>query len=183
MQRPHPLTWLLPAACLLPGCSVFSPVPLWELTKATGALAANALSVAPSTASQTVFHGPMPGQRLCIEYNRDNQAADLVPALQAELAERGIRSRVYEAGTAAAQCEVWLRYQAAIDWAVPPLANGYRPYLDSATLVLLGPDGRLLASSRYVLDGAFGLGRWADTRSKLAPVVTALLTGVERPTP
>jgi hypothetical protein len=170
----------LPAALLalswsLSGCSVFSPLPLWELTKATGSLAASAIAMGPSSASRTVVHPHAPVQRLCIEYNRDSQSAELVPALQAELAQRAISSRVYEPGSQVAHCEVWLRYSAAIEWGLPPMASNYKPYLEGATLALHDRDGRLLATSSYQLDGTLGLGRWADTRSKLAPVVTALL--------
>jgi hypothetical protein len=171
---------LLALACLpLSGCSLFSPLPLWELAKVTGSLASSAISVGPSSASRTVFHPHARFDRVCIEYNRDSQSADLVPALQAELQRHAIASRVYEAGTVNAGCEVWLRYWAYIEWGVPPLGNAYKPYLNAATLALQGPDGTLLSTSQYALDGVLGLGRWSDTRSKLAPVVVALLTGSE----
>ncbi|OYT87728.1 MAG: cell division protein FtsI [Burkholderiales bacterium PBB6] len=169
---------LLPLGSLagLGGCSVFSPVPLWELAKAGGSLASSALSAAqPSTAVNTVRHPHALPRQVCIEFNRDSQSADLVPALQAELFSRGVPSRVYDAGSVVPDCTHWLRYQARIDWGVPPLGNSYRPFLESATLALSDPQGRLLATSSFQLEGLFSMGRWADSRAKLQPAVQALL--------
>ena len=46
-------------------------------------------------------------------------------------------------------------------------------------LTLYLADGRVLSQSEYsVGDGMFS-GKWAPTRKKLAPVVTALITGFE----
>lgn len=168
---------LLPLSLLQSGCSVFSAEPLWELAKAGGALVQGAVTeVAPSQARDTVVYAHGPIQRLCVEYNRSSQAADLLPALVAELQVQHIESRVYEAGGRNDQCDVWLRYTASIQWAVPPTGSDYRPYLDRATLVLNGADGRVLATSSFVLDdGLMSMGRWASTRDKLAPAVRALV--------
>ena len=168
---------LLPLALLQSGCSVFSAEPLWELAKAGGALVQGAVTeVGPSQARDTVVYAHGPIQRLCVEYNRSSQAADLLPALVAELQAQHIESRVYEAGGRNDQCDVWLRYTASIQWAVPPTGSDYRPYLDRATLVLNGADGRVLATSSFVLDdGLMSMGRWASTRDKLAPAVKALV--------
>lgn len=167
----------LPLALLQSGCSVFSAEPLWELAKAGGALVQGAVTeVAPGQARDTVVYAHGPIQRLCVEYNRSSQAADLLPALVAELQAQHIESRVYEAGGRNDQCDVWLRYTASIQWAVPPTGSDYRPYLDRATLVLNGADGRVLATSSFVLDdGLMSMGRWASTRDKLAPAVKALV--------
>jgi hypothetical protein len=145
---------LLPLSGLggLSGCSVFSPAPLWELAKAGGSLASSALSAAqPSTAVNTVRHPHALPRQVCIEFNRDSQSADMVPALQAELLSRGVPSRVYDAGSVVPDCTHWLRYQARIDWGVPPLGNSFQ------------------------LEGLFSMGRWADSRAKLQPAVQALL--------
>jgi hypothetical protein len=160
---------------LLQGCSLFSPMPLWELVKATGALASSAISVAPAQATRTVLHGRNRVQNVCIEFNQAGQLIDLVPALQNELKAHAVDSRVYGNGVQVSECEVWLRYTASIEWGLPPLATDYRAYLDSATLAMHDRQGRLLATSSYEIDATFGMGRWADTRSKLAPVVAALL--------
>lgn len=174
MRRPLAALTL---ATQLAGCSVFSPLPAWELLKAGGSAGSTALAYGPSQASQVIHHGDAVPASLCIEYNREAPAAELVPALQAELRGHGVQSRVYEAGSGLAQCSVWLRYSAAIQWGRPPLASAYKSYLSAATLSLHQADGRLMASSAYQLDEGLGLGRWATTRSKLAPAVRALLTG------
>jgi len=165
---------------LLSACSVFSPVPAWELLKATSSVGSTALAYGSSRASQTVHHGDAPVTALCIAYQRDTPAPDFVPALQAELRELRISSRVYE-GAPAAQpaCQVWLHYSVQLEWGTPPLSSGYQAYIQSASLSLRQADGRVMASSSYQLDARFGIGRWASTRSKLAPLVKALITGFE----
>lgn len=172
----------LALAAGLGGCSIFSPLPAWELAKATGSLvSAGVATYAPSRASQTVHHPHEPLTRLCIEFNRGSPVDDLVPALLGELKRYGIEGRVYESGTPAALCEVWLRYAASIDWGIPPLGSDYRSFMSAASLSLQRSDGQLLASSRYQLDEGFGSGKWAPTRHKLEPVVKALITGDETP--
>jgi len=105
---------------------------------------------------------------------------DLVPALQAELRGIGVASRVYEAGAGADDCEVWLRYAATVDWETPPFGEVARPYLSAASMSLQRSGGALLASSGYSVDDAgFGASKWATTRTKLAPVVRALIQGFE----
>ena len=49
----------------------------------------------------------------------------------------------------------------------------------SAALTLRSDHGDVIASSQYALGDFMDMGKWASTRSKLAPVVTALLTGFE----
>ena len=174
---------LLAAVAALGGCSVLSPAPTWELIKAGSGVAGMALAYGPSSASQTVHHGDAVPARVCIEFNRDVQATELVPALLAELREHRVAGRVYEPGQGLPDCAVWLRYVASIQWGTPPLSSDYRAYLAAASLSLHRADGRLLASSSYLLDEGWGaplgMGRWSSTRSKLAPVVKALLTGFE----
>jgi hypothetical protein len=48
-----------------------------------------------------------------------------------------------------------------------------------ATLTLRDENGTVLSSSAYSLDGTFQMGKWSTSRSKLAPVVTALVTGFD----
>ncbi|MGN6827194.1 cell division protein FtsI [Paucibacter sp. M5-1] len=161
------------------GCALVSPLPTWELVKAAGAATSTAIAYGPGRAVNTVHHGDAPPRSVCIEYNREVQMADLVPALQAELRELRISSRVYSAGTAPPDCETWLRYAASIQWDIPPLAEGYRAYVNAATLSLHKLDGRLIAHSSYALDGDLRSSKWASTRRKLAPVVKAVITGFE----
>ena len=172
------------AACLgLAGCSLLSPAPTWELVKATGGAASLAIGRSPSHATDTVHFGDAPVKRLCIEFNRNAPLPDLVPALQAELRGIGVASRVYEAGATGStldDCEVWLRYAATVDWDTPPFGDAARPYLSAASMSLQRSGGALLASSGYRVDDAgFGASKWATTRTKLAPVVRALIQGFE----
>jgi len=161
------------------GCSIVTPAPLWELAKTTGMLAAAAIPYGASEASNTVYHLHAPFRNVCIEFNPDSAVTDVVPALQIELRKHRIESRVYEPGTTTDECGVWLRYAASIVWDVPPLSGSFRPYVSTAALTLQASNGAVLSSSQYELGTVFGMGKWASTQSKLAPVVTALLTGFQ----
>lgn len=167
-------------ACLLQaGCSIVSPLPLWELTKAAGTAASMAIPYAGSEASNTVYHPHPQVSSLCIEFNPESGVADVVPALQIELRKHAVESRVYEAGTPSSSCGTWLRYVTTTGWGMPPMTDTYRPYVSTAALTLQTAGGAVLSSSQYADDSTFGLGRWAPTQRKLAPVVTALLTGFQ----
>lgn len=165
---------------LLAGCSIISPAPTLELLKAAGTAAAYAVSSGPSSASNTVFHDAPPVSSVCIEFNRLSQVPDIVPAIQQELRTHRVESRVYEDGTSPLVCPVWLRYQAFIDYDRPPFSDEDKAYLKHASLALVSSEGRVLSSSDYQPKGALEMGKWAPTRSKVAPVVTALLTGFEK---
>jgi hypothetical protein len=168
---------VLSAAALLPGCSIVSPVPALELMKAAGGAVHHAILYGPSQASNTVFHDSPGVSTLCIEYRPDAQIVDFVPSLQAELKKHSIDSRVYESGTPLEICKAWVKYSASIDWDTALFGGEYRPYLRQASLTLQTSNGRTLASSQYRLDGMLEAGKWSSTRDKLAPVVSALLTG------
>lgn len=173
------LLCLVTVSVALTGCSILSPAPVWELIKATGSVAVYAAAEGPSKASNTVVHDYRTFQQVCIEVNAQIQLIDVVPALQAEFKAHGIESRVYEPGTAVSQCKVWLRYAADMRWEVPLFGTDYKPYMNSAALTLRSDRGDVIASSQYALGDFMDMGKWASTRSKLAPVVTALLTGFE----
>lgn len=178
-------TGLVGCCALQAGCSIVSPMPLWELAKSAGAAASTVIPYAPAEASNTVYHLHPAFTSLCIEYNPDAPVSDVVPALQIELKKHQVESRVYEAGpltasTLSEQCKVWLKYSAYIAWDVPPMGSGYKPYVTTAALTLRDANGAVLSSSHYELDTAgFGTSKWASTQRKLAPVVTALLTGFQ----
>ena len=177
-------TLVLALGALLSGCAAVGSLAglaggLGLASSAAAPLSSAALARAPGQASNTVHHGDAPVRAVCIELNRNVPLADLVPALQAELREQRVTSRVYEAGTELLGCEVWLRYAASVAWAQPPFSERYRPYLSAASLSLRKADGTVMASSDYQLDEDMGLSRWADTRHKLARTVYALVTGFE----
>ena len=170
---------LAAAAAALSGCSVISPVPLVELAKATGAVAVSVISTGPSHSRNTVYHEHRALDAVCVEYNPLTPDPDIAPALQAELRNHEIDSRIYEEGGAPASCHFRVTYTADIEWGTPPFASGYKSYIRDATLTLRDENGTVLSSSAYSLDGPFQMGKWATSRSKLAPVVTALVTGFD----
>lgn len=163
----------------LSGCSVISPVPLVELAKATGAVAVSAISTGPSHSKNTVYHEHKALDAVCVEYNPLTPDPDIAPALQAELRNHEIDSRIYEEGGVPPSCHFRMTYTADIEWGTPPFGDGYKPFIRDATLTLRDESGKVLSSSAYSLDGPFKMGKWATSRSKLAPVVTALVTGFD----
>lgn len=166
----------------LTGCSLLSPMPSIELAKATAGMATMAIGQGPARATQTVFHDAALPERVCIEYNRSLALPEFVPALIAELRDHEVQARVFEAGVRPGDeaCPAWVHYQGLQQWDKPPLSDQIRPYLAQATLSLHDAGGRLMAASSYRSDDAtLGMGKWASTRNKLAPVVRALLTGFE----
>lgn len=164
--------------CALSGCSIMSPMPLWELAKATGELTTRAVQSEPGEASDTVYHAHAPFTKLCIEYNPQAQTPDVVPALQLALRAHQIDSRVYENASSTPNCSVWLRYSAQMEWDRPPLSERYEAYISRAALTLQNDRGQVLSSSYYTLGDGYRTSKWASTHDKLAPVVSALVTGV-----
>lgn len=171
---------LAAVAAVLPGCSIFSPEPVIELVKASGAVAMSAISTGPSSAKNSVYHEHKSINAVCVEYNPLTPDPDIAPALQAELRNHEIDSRIYEEGGAPSSCHFRVTYTADIEWGTPPFGSGYKSYIRDATLTLRDENGTVLSSSAYSLDGVFQMGKWATSRSKLAPVVTALVTGFDR---
>ncbi|WP_051303173.1 hypothetical protein [Comamonas composti] len=166
------------AICALQsGCSIITPIPLWELTKAAGGLASTSIWSSPPQASNTLYKLNAQPSHVCIEFNPQTQVADLVPALQAELQSHGIGSKVYDSPPAARLCDIWLEYAAHFNWGVTPLTGELRPYVNSVQLALRSKNGELLSSSQFLLDPYTNKGKWTDTRTKVGPVVTALVTG------
>ncbi len=167
-------------ASMLSGCSVLSVNPTLELVKAGGAVALSAISTGPSSARNSVQHAHPAIETVCVEYNPVTPDPDIVPALQQELRALAVDSRVYEDDALPPSCQFRLGYTADIDWDTPPMGSGLKAYLRDATLTLRGQDGAVIASSSYQLDDAFKMGKWADDRRKLAPLVTQIITGFDR---
>ena len=167
------------AAALLGGCSIISPWPAWEIVKGAGAVASLALERADSQASNTVYHLHAATPELCIAFNAQAEVADLVPALQLSLRRHRVDSRVYEGLEQVPGCKVWLHYAAWIEWDTQPLTPLPRPYISAASLTLRTSEGQVLSSSHYVMADGMRTDKWATTREKIAPVVTALVTGAE----
>ena len=167
----------------LGGCSALvAPLSLLDTAIIGGAATAASLSVvtAPGTASDTVTHLRQPPSAVCIEYNPQVQASDIVPTLQIALREHRVESRVYESPDGLVQCPVWLRYTAQIDWDTLPFSSDYKAYISTATLTLRTASGTLLSSSHYRIDPS-KRSKWASTRDKLSPIVSALLGSATQP--
>jgi hypothetical protein len=164
---------------LLSGCSVLSVNPTFEVVKVGSAVALSAIATGPSKARNSVHHEHPDIKTVCVEYSPTTPDSEIVPALQRELKAHEIDSRVYEIDGLPASCQFRLTYTADIDWGIPPLAAGYRAYLRDATLTLRNQDGAVLSSSAYELDGTIQMGKWATDQSKLAPLVTQLVTGFD----
>ncbi len=165
----------------LSGCSVISPVPLWELAKGAGSAVNAAVGVAPGDAVNVVYHPHAPVREVCIEYNPDCQVPDLIPALQAQLNIRGVSSRVYESSTNVGFCSHWIRYSAFVAWEASAPGKPYVNYVSKITLTMFSVGGQVLSSGAYASDqGYFGGGKWASVQSKLSPVVQVLINGPEK---
>lgn len=177
MSARHSLAMAVAGSVVLSGCSVISPIPLWELTKAAGSGAALGMQSAAGEAVDTVYYLHAPFKSVCIEFNPGAQVADVLPALQRALKLNAIDSRVYEATGPLAACPVWLRYTTLVEWEKAPMNDRYQSYVSDASLTLQSAQGRVLSSSRYRVDPVFASSKWASTFDKLAPVVTALITG------
>jgi len=160
---------------LLCGCAAQQSLTLIGL--AGQAAIKGAQYMVPSSSSNTVHFGAAIPPEVCIEFNPDTQVPDFIPALQAELKERGVKSRVLDRGTVNNECKVWVRYLAVIAWGIPSTDDHYRPYLSNASLYMVEANGRLMSASHFEIHWPIGLGQWASTRKKLSPVVYSLLTG------
>lgn len=168
------LTASLLAALALSGCSTVGQMIGWELVK-RGSTAA--ITYQKPQAINTIHHGDASVREVCIQYNRELPLDELVSALQAELKEQGVRSRVYDVGMGLSTCAHWVRYVGSIEWGTPPFEQAPRLYLNTASFALHRADGRLLSTSSYASDSS--IGRWGSTRKKIAPVIKALITGFE----
>lgn len=184
MHSPGAPTWRRLATGIalvlgLPGCGIVSPIPAWELVKAGAQATTLAISQSEPDASNTVYHSHSAFRSVCIAFNSRTQIPDIVPALQSVLRDRGIESRVYDNPQAARQCPVWLEYSAQFEWGTPPLGSEYRRFIYSAQLTLRSDTGQVLSTSEYQLDHLLERSKWTDTRTKMAPVVAALITGFQ----
>lgn len=178
LPAPRRLLFAGSLALCLGGCSALvAPLPLWDAAVIGGAATVASLSAgtAPGTASHTVMHLRQAPTAVCIEYNPAVQVTDIVPVLQIALREHRVESRVYESPDGRVQCPVWLRYTADLAWDKPPFSGDYKAYISTASLTLRSATGTLLSSSHYRIHSPVGRSKWASTRDKLAPVVSALL--------
>lgn len=166
---------LTAAVMALSGCSLFSYSPSLELIKATGTAASFVVAGVPVKAIDTVRHGAMRIDSVCIAFNPGVALQGFLPALQTSLQRQRVDSRVFESDTPTPLCSVWLHYAASVEWGTPPWGNSMRPYVARATLTLKNPQGLVLSSSNFEPGGVIEMGKWAATSDKVDAVVTALL--------
>jgi hypothetical protein len=166
---------------VLSGCSVFTPLPAWELTKGAAAAVNAAIGLGPGSAVNTIYHDHAPARQVCIEYNPDCQVPDMIPALLGEFRSRQISARIYESSANIQACPYWVRYSAYTAWDEKMFGKGYAAYVSSITLTMFDANGRVLSGGAYVSDrSVFGAGKWASVQTKLAPVVDALVAGQDK---
>lgn len=169
------LTAAAGAGVLLSGCMVMAPSPAVEAVNLISTVLVKSTSIQPGTAQDAVVHPHARIDQVCIELNPVVALPDFVPAVQSELHENGIASRLYDVGMPPLDCQATLYYTAFLDWDRRALNDDYTAYLSYATLTLRS-NGRVLASSNYEL-GQIGLDKWSSTRSKISATVKALLAG------
>lgn len=171
-----------PVACaglslvLLSGCVVVPPSPTYEAVSLISTAVVGASSLIPGAANNPVVHGHERIDNLCIQFNPAVAVADFVPAVQRELRDNSVDSRLYEAGMQPADCQAILYYSAFLDWDRRAMSDEYSPYLTFASITLRSSDGRVLASANYE-EGQLGMDKWSSTRAKISTVIKALLAG------
>lgn len=159
----------------LSGCAIAPTLQLAAVATKGAEIAAPYL--APHRSANTVHFGAATPKQVCIEFNAEAPAPDLLPALQAELRGHGITTRVLVAGGPETGCQIWLRYVAVVQWDTPRGSSVHRAYVAQLSLTLQDESGALMSTSQYQLGGWFAPSKWSPTRDKVAPVVRSLVTG------
>lgn len=98
---------------------------------------------------------------------------DFVPALQLALNRRGIRSAVYNPGTAPASCEARLVYNASVDYGKRSFNDNPVQYLSVIDLTLL-QQGQILVTARYQT-GELGMDRFSNASVKLNGMIEKMV--------
>lgn len=160
----------------LSGCVVVPPSPTYEAVSLISTAVVSVSSAIPGAAQNPVVHAHDRIDNLCIQFNPKVALADFVPAVQRELRDLSVDSRLYEAGMQPPDCQATLYYSAFLDWDQRTLSDEYSAYLTFASMTLRSSDGRVLASANYE-SGQLGLDKWASTRTKISSVIKALLAG------
>ncbi len=123
--------------------------------------ACTSVTVQPVSSSADILH-------VCIQANPQVQVDDFVPVIQERLQYHGIGSELFS-GRAPRRCEYVLTYTALRSWDISA-------YLSHAE-ISLQQHGNRVAYAEYHLKGkgGFSLMKWADTKSKMDPVIDELL--------
>jgi hypothetical protein len=168
----RPCVWATAATlCIgLNGCA-------WTLitaADATGSVIQAGYAIASNYSSPTFVNGrPASISAVCIEVNQTVSVGDFVPALQLALNRRGIRSDVYNPGTAPASCESRLVYNAAVDYGRRSFSDSPIQYLSVIDLTLL-QQGHILVTARYQT-GQLGTDRFSNASVKLGGMIDKMV--------
>jgi len=105
---------------------------------------------------------------VCIKTNPDVRVSDFLPTLVKGLTRNGVTSEVLENEERTKSCEFVLTYTALQTW-------DFTTYLSKAE-IWIHQDGKQVAYAEYHLRGKGGLSpaKWADTESKMDPVIDEL---------
>jgi hypothetical protein len=124
------------------------------------------VTVKPVSAENRIEH-------ICIENNPRVQVGDFVAVMQEGFQKHGITSQVFN-DKPPAKCLFTSTYTARRTWDMAM-------YMADAQIDVLR-DGRPIASANYHLKGKGGLSlnKWAGTRTKILPIIDALLAQVVR---
>lgn len=163
---------------LTAGCVVVPPDPTYQAVSLISTALVGASSVLPSDPRNSIAHAHARIDHVCIQHNPAVELADFVPAMQRELRDNRVDSRLYEPGMQPEDCNALLYYSAFLDWGQRGLSEQYSAYLTFASMTLRTRDGRVLASANYE-GGELGLDKWSSTRSKISGVVRALVVNNE----
>jgi hypothetical protein len=159
---------------VLAGCVIVPPDPTYQAVSLVSSALVSASSVVPGSANDAVVHEHGRIDNVCIQFNPAVGLDDFVSAVQRELRDNSVDSRIYEPGMQPADCKALLHYSAFLDWGQRAMDDRYAAYLTFASMTLSTSDGRVLASANYE-SGRMGLDKWSSTQSKISGVVKALL--------
>jgi len=160
----------LAAALALNGCA-------WTLitaADATGSVIQAGYAVASNYSSPKFVAGrPVNLSSICIENNPMVTAADFVPSLQLVLAQRGVDSDVYSAGTEPVSCQGRLVYNASIEFGKPTFSDESRAYLSTINLTIF-THNHIAVTARYEVHG-LGTDRYSSAAVKLKGLVESMV--------
>lgn len=112
-----------------------------------------------------------PMKLVCIEENREVLVSDLLSVLESGFERHRIKTAVYR-DKAPDRCEYTLWYTAFRGWDLAPFVRRVE--------LRLRHGDETIASAIYNHSGGFALNKWANTESKLTPVIDELLAGFDR---
>ncbi|MDE1180681.1 hypothetical protein [Paraburkholderia sp.] len=147
---------------------------LVSVADATGSVIQAGYAIASNYSSPTFINGQAASvHSVCIEVNQNVSVSDFVPALQLALYRRGVRSDVYNPGTAPVACEARIVYNAAVEYGRRAFSEEPTPYLSVIDLTLI-QEGRIAVTARYQT-GGLGHDRFSSSSVKLGGLIDKMV--------